>query len=187
MPVADDWEESCCGHSVFWKGFGIMKHSFSIPTILTLLSLIVCPPESLPAQPSAANQVITLQVLEFSKLAVFSATTVVAFLDDQSYATRSPETDRRARLAWTSNGEEQKITVACLHTISGVHLRVLVREWRGSREAEQSSIELSDALTHDLFRGLSRSAGGCELQYSLRAFQLPDRRDQVVIYTVTSG
>lgn len=187
MPAADDWEESCCGLSASLKDFRIMKKNNSISIVLTLLSMLSFSTEFLPAQPSAANQVITLQVLEFNKISIVSPTMMIATIDKESYHSRGLEAEAAANLIWTSNGEEQKITVACLHMFPGTHLRIEVREWEGSREITGSSITLSDALTYDLLRGLSRSAGRCELKYTLHASEIIGRRDQVVVYTVTSG
>jgi len=187
MPAADDWEESCCGLSASLKDFRIMKKTNSISTVLTLLSMLCFSTEFLPAQPTATNQVITLQVLEFNKITIVSPTMVIATIDKESYHSRGLEAQAAAKLVWTSNGEEQKITVACLRLFTGAHLRIEVREWQGSREITGTSITLSDALTYDLLRGLSRSAGHCELKYSLHASEITGGKDQIVVYTVTSG
>lgn len=162
-----------------------MKHIFSTSIILTLLSLPLSP--DVLAQPPVTNQVLTLQVLEFNKLAIVSLTTLVGTIENETVHLRGLEAHAAVKLAWTSNGEEQKITVACVHLMPGTILRIHVREWKGSREVVYSSIELSDASTYDLLRGLSRSAGGCELRYSMRADERMENGEQVVIYTVTSG
>lgn len=187
MPAADDWEESCCGLSAFVERVTIMNPPFSIAAILRLPLLLVSLSYSLQAQSPVVNQMLTLQVLEFNKVAIASSAWVEGVLRENAVHPNGHEMEAIARLVWTSNGEEQKITIACVHVLPGIHLTARVGTSSGNREVVHTFIELTDASTYDLLRGLSRTAGGCEVRYSLRTDPAFGRHQQRVVYTVTSG
>jgi hypothetical protein len=134
------------------------------------------------SQRSATNQVITLQVAELNALSVSSQ--VVSL----NFAPVGREHNAATKLIWTSNGEDRKITVARREVPAGRPIYIALKPFAQDAGFEKD-IELSNSTTLDLLHGLSRSAGGCVIEFSIRSAddRMSTGAQQAVIYTITSG
>lgn len=140
------------------------------------------------SQPSASNQVVTLEVLELNKIFLskdFLSLDPVAVLE--SFAERSAVSGR-ARLVWTSNGGARKISIASKLASPSCLVRVDLTAVQGSTAAK-NRLELDDASTQDFIHGLSKSAGSCEVVFLVVTNDPEWVRPHIhaVVYTVTSS
>ena len=181
--MADHLGGVCCGRSCF-EGPYVMKTNHSIPprtltTTLFLLTLLLHPLAF--SQHSVTNQIVTLQVVELNALSVTSR--LVSFVSSMM-GSEAPSAS--TRLVWTSNGEDRKITVACRAAHKEQPLRIAVKS--SDYQVAGNDLELTDSTTLDLVNGLSKSAGGCVIQFSMGA---PDESRgkgfHALIYTITGG
>lgn len=151
--------------------------SLSILTSVTLFS-----------QPSASNQVVTLEVLELNKIHIsrdLLALEPVAVLEASA---ERLVVSGESSLVWMSNGGSRKISISSKQASPSCVVRVNVSAVRGSISAAPK-LELRDVSTYDFVRELSRSAGSCEMRFVVVTDD-PERvrpHFHAILYTVTSS
>lgn len=189
MPVAEIWEEICCGQSALKKGSYAMKHILNI-TPEVLASFILCFFLAVPrtqAQISVTNQILTLQVAELNALSVAAHTMTLAQnkLELQSPGGPSAST----RLVWTSNAQNRKITVARQPNEStGNALRIVLEGTGNDHQPSSRELRLQDTSTFDLIHDLSTSAGSCIIRFAFATnISQGWRGFQGITYTITSS
>lgn len=153
-----------------------------------LTGLLILSSAALLSQPSISNQIVTLEVLELNNIFLSKdllALEPVAVLENS--AERSVISGK-ARLVWMSNGGARKISIASKQASPTCLVRVNLSAVQGSTSAA-NTLELRDAATHDFIRGLSKSAGSCEVAFLVVADD-PERAQphfHAIVYTVTSS
>lgn len=182
MPVADHLGGVCCGRSSFERAYDMKTTNYILPRVLgrTLLLTLLLSSTAF-SQLSKTNQVVTLQVVELNALSV--STQYVSLVSKS--IDREPKA--ATQLIWTSNGEERKITVARKAIERGWPLRIAVRN--PGETVVEKGLELNDSTTLDLLQGLSRSAGSCVIEFSVRAVMdhIGGTDFQTIVYTITGG
>ena len=188
MPVAELWEEICCGQSRFERPTP-MKQTLSILArqLTNFFIVTIISTATLLSQHSVSNQVVTLEVLELNKVVVSNE---LLALESPGYNDFRPEASvvtAQTRLVWTSNGDRRKISVASKHASTSCVVHVTLQEVNG-RIGPKHELELRDSSTHDFIRGLSKSAGSCGIRFSVYTSDPEGGQVHVhsIVYTVTS-
>jgi len=144
------------------------------------------------AQLSMSRQILTIQVVEFNKVGVGKSLVPLdplvpgpgeEFLRQGSVATAS------ARLVWTSNGGFRKISVESRNASQSCVVRIKLDNIKGNPAASAGEVELQDRSTHDLLRGISKSAGSCNIRFGI--FRAEEESVEghyhSIVYTIASG
>lgn len=153
-----------------------MKTRIHITPILWTALLVILTGSSAIAQQSAIHQRLLLHVPELNALSVPARLLPL----DQSEAKEAA-----AKLLWTSNGSEKKITVA-KQTPHPAGVRITVRDI-DHHASEGRSVELTGETDIDLLYGLQRSAGACVIEFSLLSAFPASAPPVLILYTVTSS
>ena len=118
----------------------------------------------LKAQQSTAAQRLTLRIGEVNVISLTQP--VVQFILDQTQQVNNDTvsvTNSEGMLLWTSNGENQKITIATNRIAPRYILKVNAINLATNSGLTANEAVLRDNSTHDLIMGVTRSSGKCSL------------------------
>ncbi len=154
--------------------------SFAIVTIFGSASLV--------SQPSASSQVVTLEVVELNKVMVSTELLMLESSGSDMTGAEDSVVTGQTRLVWTSNGGWRKVSVTSRQATRSCIVRVNLQDVNG-HVGSNHELELSDASTYDLIRGLSKSAGSCGIKFSVQWSDpgVAEKRVLSIAFTVTSS
>ncbi len=158
-----------------------------ITGIMILLASAYAP--ALVAQPSLTKQVLTIQVVELNKVGVGKSLVPLVLDPREESLRRGSVATASTRLVWTSNGGFRKISVESRNASQSCVVRIKLDNIKGDPDASSKEVELQDKSTRDLLRGISKSAGGCNIRFSIfRAEQESiESHYHTIVYTIASG
>jgi hypothetical protein len=163
----------------------LTNRTFEIVSLAILLAFFA---PSTWAQKSVATQVVTLRVMELSKVDLVGGPLKlqVSKIDEKAFQPE-PATDASTKLLWTSNGENRKITVASNATSSRFLLRIEADGVSEGSGIPANGVTLADQDPHDLILSVRRSAGSCRLKFTAQANaeQGIGTESHLLTYTIT--
>lgn len=162
-----------------------LHRTLDISLIASLIALIA---PGVQAQKSVASQVVTLRVMELSKVDLIGGplNLQVNKINESAFQPE-PATDARTKLLWTSNGENRKITVASNVTSSRFLLRIEAEGVTEGSGIPANGVTLANQDPHDLILSVRRSAGSCRLKFTAQANseQGIGTESHLLTYTIT--